>query len=304
MKSYSMLAVTALSLIGQAHSQAFCALRDPARHIRSVHGSPIETRSMVATIDNDIRRAVAQRLPFTLHARELGRHTLYLLTDDNQPVGYVHARSEASPWGMVEVIWSLDEELRVQEFRFQRCRSPKRESFESKEFRSWIRGRGFEELRTVMDQNAESIKAKYADMFQGREDLAVTIFRSALKAILVTELAWGNHIAQRRMKAMLANDFGATSFEVANDGNDIRVLVGRNAKSEEVGRVVRLPETVQGLTSGLFYLFSPNRNLQRIWRLPTGPQTHQLPAQPLGESQPNSPSAQLRRALKSAFTDK
>ncbi|MCK5942372.1 MAG: hypothetical protein KAI24_10415 [Planctomycetes bacterium] len=260
------LALTCLAS-ASASAQAFCALRDPVRHIQDLHGRPIRCRSLVAPIDEQVRRAVAARLPFTLHARELGRHTLYVLTDEGRPGGYMHARSEASPWGMVEVVWSLSEQLTVREFRFQRCRSPQRRYFETETFRDWFRGKDYASLLAMLDEDGGELTAEHQRAFAGRERMLGTIVRSALKAILVTDVAWGGEIAERRLQAMLAEVGPAVSFEARQRAGGVLVVVGRDADGAEVGRAVRVPDGDQARAPGALFTFSAGGQERAAWRL-------------------------------------
>ena len=287
---------TALTL----NAQAFCALRDPIRHIKLMHDSPTEYRSLVAKIDEQVRGAVSELLPFTLHARELGRHTLYVLTKKGKPNGYLQARSEASPWGMVEVVWSFDEDLRVRAFRFQRCRAPGRPRFESESFHKWLKGQSFSDLLQALDQQGLALAPKYKKQFSGEERLAVTIIRSALKAIAVTDLAWGSTIAERRLTTLLANTCGATRFETQLRNNQECVVIGRNQSGKEVGRAARILERENQISAGRIVVFDTDRQVLLESAL-RQQQAKSLPAAPMAESQPPSTLNTRKRATLTAY---
>jgi len=304
MRSGLLCSALALAWCSQAFGQAFCALRDPVRHIRELHEHPVQARSMVATVDGAIHRSLAAHLPFQLHAREFGRHTLYLISHGVVPAGYVHVRSEASPWGMVEVVWSLDEELRVRGFRFQRCRSPQRQSFESDAFCHWISGKGFAELVDVLDEGATGISSDYAELFRGREELAVTVLRSALKAILVTELAWGEAIADRRLQAILVKAAGAEEFELGREDGGMRIIVGRDREGREVGRAARLLEAGPGRGAGVFFAFSPDGQLLEKWSLPSLPSSRGASSSQSERQQSGRDENQIKRVRTAAFMPK
>jgi len=281
-------------------AQAFCALRDPVRHINRMHGWPTKCRSLVAKIDEDVRRAVADLLPFTLHARALGRHTLYVLTADGAPKGYLQARSEASPWGMVEVVWSFDEELRVRAFRFQRCRAPNRSYFESQELADWLRGQSFSDLLSQLDLDGEGLTPEAKKFLGSHERLAVTVLRSALKAMAVTEIAWGGEIAERRLRAMLAKSVGATKFDTQSSEADAQVVIGRDEAGHEVGRAVRVPVNPTRRSAGHVFVFGGDRKVRMECVLERAVKPA-LVAAPSGESKPVSKDAALRRALQAAY---
>ena len=128
----------ALGLTNMAWGQAYCKLRDPVNSIKKLYPMATTYRSIVRTVDSSARDAVASAIPFKLHFNELGRHTLYVAMNKKKPVGLVHARSEKGRWGLVEIAWALDFDLRVRSFTFQRCRSPHRAEVESKVFKKNI----------------------------------------------------------------------------------------------------------------------------------------------------------------------
>ena len=135
-------------------------------------------------------------MPFTLHNRELGKHTLYLALSEKLPLGLVHVRSEASRWGLIEIVWSLDLELKVQDFRFQRCRERGCDALEQGQFKEYLKGKSLEDLQAEFGADAELINAAEIDAAVGpHKELANAIIRSAMKTLLVTELVWGHEIA-------------------------------------------------------------------------------------------------------------
>ena len=119
-------------VLGTARPAAaqYCALRDPVRAINELYpGSTFS--SSVRTINEQIRKRVSARLPqLKLHFDELGQHTLYKVFKEGVPVGFVHVRSERTRYGLTEIAWALDLSLRIQDFRFQRCRSVHRSDVE------------------------------------------------------------------------------------------------------------------------------------------------------------------------------
>jgi hypothetical protein len=300
MPNFLIVCLAAAAATMSLRAQAFCALRDPVRHIQQMHGYPTDCRSLVAKIDDDVRRGVAGLLPFTLHARELGRHTLYVLTDKGAPAGYLHARSEASPWGMVEVVWSFDEELRVRAFRFQRCRAPNRDYFESAAFADWLRGQSFSDLSMTLDERALQLAEKHADRFAGNERLAITIVRSALKAIAVTEIAWGPELAERRLRAMLAKSGGATLFETLPESAGNCVVIGRDKAGAELGRAVRLLEDSGRITRGRLIAYGLDQKVGLEWTL-SRPAMRLLVASPMVESKLVSDDEVYQRARLVAY---
>ncbi len=182
--------LTYVPVTAAAQTMAFCALRDPVIQIYELFPEADAYRTLVRTIGEDTRRHVVDALPFGLHFAELGFHTVYQAIVDSRPIGLVHARSEVGPWGLVEVVWAFDADLRIRGFRFQRLRGTvSREELER-------------ELAPVLgglDQRAlEGLVAR-------REDLPVLtpeatevvdlLVRSALKAIAVTRAGWAPEVS-------------------------------------------------------------------------------------------------------------
>ena len=171
-------------------AQAYCALRDPSKKIYEFYPDATSFRSLVRTVDENVRQNVAARLPFTIHFNELGRHTLYLPVKGAKPQGLVHARSEAGEWGLTEIIWSLTPDLVIQDFSFQRCRSRKRTAVETAQFKKQLVGKTFGELRELLDQSGNNLSPNKVEIQEDARTLAASVIRSALKTIAVTQITW------------------------------------------------------------------------------------------------------------------
>lgn len=167
----------------RSYAQAYCALRDPAQQVYQMFPDATSYRSIVRTVGDRAREEVGRRLPFKLHHNELGRHTLYVPVQGEVPIGIVHVRSEASEWGLVEIVWAFDVDLRVIDFRFQRCRDPKRSTVESGAFLRQIKGKSLSQLRTMFSEDSGT--------GDSGGQLAVVVLRSALKTMVVIEVVWG-----------------------------------------------------------------------------------------------------------------
>ncbi len=186
-----------------AAAQAYCALRDPVHQVYELFPKATSYRSIIRSVDDTHRAATAQRLPFTLHFNELGRHTLYVALQEGRPLGLVHVRSEAGRWGLVEIAWGLTLDLQVTGYRFQRCRDAGRDQVESRTITQAIVGRRFEDLRELLDAPGQDLAPQAQALAlgpaaEGRR-LLVTTLRSALKTIAVTDLVWAADLRQLRM---------------------------------------------------------------------------------------------------------
>jgi hypothetical protein len=170
----------------------YCSLRDPAHQIFEMFPEATSYRSIVRVVDESARERVATLLPFTLHQRELGQHTLYMSLAGDKPMGIVHVRTEPGPWGLVEIAWALDLRLRVVDFRFQRCRGDGCRELQSEATKSRLRGLGFDQLRALLSDDTAELKDPA--LAPGYASLATTLVRSALKTIAVTQIVWGTEI--------------------------------------------------------------------------------------------------------------
>ena len=174
-----------------AWAQAYCALRDPVQQIYAFYPKAQGYRSIVRVVSPEARASVGNKLPFDLHINELGKHTLYCTQQvEGTSTGLVHVRSEKGQWGLVEIAWSLNLDLRIQGMRFQRCRNRSKADLESDAFVSQLIDKGFDEIRQMLSENGQSIVPGKIWVPTGTEELAATILRSALKTIVVTQVVW------------------------------------------------------------------------------------------------------------------
>jgi hypothetical protein len=185
-------------LAGSAHpafAVAYCALRDPVMAIQSFYPQYTSYRSLVGEVGPEVRDELERQVPYHVHFNEFGNHTLYVVFDDTGPAGLVHARTEKGDWGLDEIVWSLNSDLSVRDFRYQRSRSRWRSALEAEEFRALVRDKQFTELLSMLTTDGESLTKHYPFLPAEAEPLAATVIRSALKTILVTELVWQSDLA-------------------------------------------------------------------------------------------------------------
>ena len=195
------------ALASPAASQAYCSLRDPAREINELYPDATSHSSIVKTVGESARKEILRHLPFGLHFNELGRHTLYAILDERVPVGFVHVRPEKGRWGLVEVVWSLDLDMRISDFRFQRCRDSSRGALEADAFRAQLRGLGLEDLRALVTEDGSQLRPSVLRVSRDAEDLAATVVRCAMKTLVVTEAVWGEEVLGLRLQEQACRDF-------------------------------------------------------------------------------------------------
>jgi len=184
----------------QVMAQAYCALRDPASHIQKLYPDSTQFRSIVKTVDENTRQYVADNLPpNALHFGELGRHTLYVALRNQDVLGLVHVRSEESRWGLVEIAWSMDLALNIQDFSFQRCRNRARKLMETNAVKDQFRGKNYEQLKAFLAEDGRSANRTLLDVPDRAAELAGVVVRNGLKTLLVTGQVWAMEIEALQM---------------------------------------------------------------------------------------------------------
>lgn len=178
-----------------AYAEAYCSLRDPVAQIKKLYPQKTNQLSIVKTVDTHTRNQVKLALPSNdLHFSELGKHTLYVAMKNTQALGYVHVRSEQSKWGLVEIIWALDKNLRIINFTFQRCRSPKRKVIDNESFKSVFIGKNYEELKVLLSSDGITANSMLLEKAGNAPELASVVLRCALKTLLITNILWGEEL--------------------------------------------------------------------------------------------------------------
>lgn len=204
--------IVAASIGGQRaiYGQAFCALRDPVRQVRVMFPAA-NYRSVVRTVSPAARQYVSEHLPFTIHFNELGQHTLYVVSDGTQRRGYVHVRPERIRGGIMEIVWALDNNLKIVDFQFQRCRHRSRASFASAEFRTQFRGLGFNELRNMLSVDGKTLSSDATLNSIPDLELTAALIRCALKTIVLTKASWPDQVEKGLALYRAQTDFPDTT---------------------------------------------------------------------------------------------
>lgn len=214
-----LLTLTALTVLASvASGQAYCALRDPNKQIFGLFPEADSYQSVVRTIDESARRQVGEVLPFTLHFNELGRHTVYIPQKDGEALGFVHVRSEASRWGLIEVAWGFNLQLEITGYEFQRCRDRSKSVLETDEARAKIAGLNFEGLSKLMKKDGSGLAPGALDIDPKANDLALALIKNGLKTIATTQIAWGDDVWDVRAEEYVrANVEGYKKIDVVEN---------------------------------------------------------------------------------------
>ncbi len=203
-------------------SAAFCSLRDPVETIKTLYPASTSFKSSVKIIDENVRNKVQELLPpNTLHFSELGKHTLYMVFKNDKPMGYVHVRSEESKWGLVEIAWAMTLDLKVNDFKFQRCRNRQKLVIGNDEFRDQLKGKTYHEVTEMLQADGLSLNTDKVKVSPKAKALAEIVLRCGMKTLLVTELAWGDEIKKNRLSQAAVTHFkDMASVEVFTDAVD------------------------------------------------------------------------------------
>ena len=190
---FGRIAVACLVALSVVPAQSHCALRNPKQSVFQGFPAADGYRSIVRDVDENQRSLIEANLPFRVHFNELGKHTLYVALRGKRPIGIVHARSEESRWGLVEIVWCFDLNMKVRSFRFQRVRSRHGAALEQSAFAEKLVGRDIEALRALL--TAKGDLAEAARPVPKRADaLALTVLQSSLKTIIVTRAVWAQQL--------------------------------------------------------------------------------------------------------------
>lgn len=191
-----IIALTLLSLCYSIKADAaFCSLRDPVTAIQSLYNGNYQYRSVVATVTEQDRAAVKKQLPFTIHQNEVGKHTLYIVSENNKPIGFLQARSEWAKWGLVEIAWAINKDKSIKGFYFQRCRSPQCNDAVSRDINAVLKNKTFSELSLLLNHDGKALSTAGKKLFQKAPSIALLAVRSALKTLLVTDLSWEKQLS-------------------------------------------------------------------------------------------------------------
>ena len=111
-----------------------------------------------------------------IHLNDLGQHTLYLVLKNKVPIGFVHARTELGQMGAIELIWAMDLDLSIVDFRVQRSRERRTDVIKSPGFRQKIVGRSRPQLRgllTLQNASVNTVALEIGPALTARHDCGI-----------------------------------------------------------------------------------------------------------------------------------
>ena len=184
-----------------AVGKPFCSLSDPTQQIFNVFPQATNYKSVVHNIDNQAKKELLSQHDFTIHSKEIGRHTVFFALQNEIPLGLIHVRTESGIWGLTEIVWALDMDLNIIDFNFQRCRGSSCKSIEDGEFKDKLRGKSLGDVLGLLKGSGDNLYDNSADTpLQAKESLAQAVLRSAVKTIIITDKIWREDIAELNLK--------------------------------------------------------------------------------------------------------
>lgn len=197
------LLISILLLSSVCYAKPFCALRDPVHEVYSLLPAATSYKSIVHAVDKNARKEILNVLPFTIHSKEIGEHTVYIGLAEEKPLGVVHVRSEPGSWGLLEIAWALDLDGKIIDFRFQRCREDSCSEIKSDKFRQQLSGMALKDLSTLINEDGSELLIGKLDVTSEATKLAASVIRSAMKTIVVTRMIWGKDIESLREPSLV-----------------------------------------------------------------------------------------------------
>lgn len=193
-RTFCILAL-AIGLLPQiADGQAYCSLRDPNRIIQEIFPDATGFRSFLRKVTPKHAETLKSELPIDFDSREFTTHTLYAVHKNGRILGYVQSRTEEAEWGLAEIIWVLDAELKLSTFRFQRCRSRWKTKVEGDSLQTALRGRSAVELQQIRSSQGTADLIKETGLPVQSEKLVGAVIESGLKAVGLARVVWGEDI--------------------------------------------------------------------------------------------------------------
>jgi hypothetical protein len=175
----------------------FCSLRDPTQQIFNFFPHATNYKSIIHNIDNETKKELSEQLDFTIHSKEIGRHTVFFALKNETPLGLIHVRTEPGIWGLTEIVWALDMELNIIDFNFQRCRGSSCRAIQSNNFKEQLKGKNLNGVLGLLKTSNEfTYSSRVNAPSLAEKSLAKSILRSAVKTMIITNKIWHEDIAE------------------------------------------------------------------------------------------------------------
>ncbi len=202
---FVFISLTMASPIAGAY--AYCSLKDPVSAIHALFPEATSHKSIVKVVGKNTRSTISKELPFTLQFNELGKHTLYIASEKNTPIGLVHSRTEQTKWGLIEVAWALNLDYSIRDFYIQRCRLPACNGSNLDFLKKTLKNKSYKNVLSLLNKNGSQLAIEIPSKSKDIPELTLSILQSALKTISVTKIVWKDDIENIKRTALINNNF-------------------------------------------------------------------------------------------------
>ena len=202
--SYRFCVLTIVGVLGVLAAApsvraANCALRNPDRQIYEIFPDATSYRTIVANVDERVKPIIEAALGSAISFNDLAKHTIYVVLKNDVPIGFIHPRSESGKHGTVELVWALDLDLRIRDFRVQRCREKHGEVIASVTFRDALIGHDHREIRELLLQGNKRAGIAKLGAPSEADSIVHTAVLCGAKTLIITEAAFSEQVSPLRL---------------------------------------------------------------------------------------------------------
>lgn len=190
---------------------ANCALRNPDRQIYEIFPDATSYRSMVANVDERLKPAIEAALGSEINFNDLAKHTIFIVLKNDVPIGFIHPRSEIGVHGTVELVWAMDLDLKIRDFRVQRCREKHAEVIAGESFRGALIGRDHRRMQEFLHDANKRVNTAKLPIASDAEPIVHAALLCGAKTLIITEVAFGEELSPLRLLGNAHRFFPAAS---------------------------------------------------------------------------------------------
>ncbi len=209
-QTLGLAAVLAMA-IAQTVPAANCALRQPRRQIEQIFPDFTNIRSIDAAVDEELKAQIEAALGSDLSISDVGKHTAYIVLKNGIPIGFVHARTETGTRGSIELVWAMDLDMRIKDFRVQGSREKHTKVIKSEAFRNKLVGRDLAGLRRLLTAGNDDIDMAALEVPASARKIAHTTVLCGLKTRIITDEAFAKTILPARAMGLVHRYFPMTT---------------------------------------------------------------------------------------------
>lgn len=221
-----LLVLTTL-LCGSAGASQLGAKESPLVLAKSLFPGAEHCDPQVRLINPARAVAISALLPQSVPYHELGERVVYTVCGQFTPLGLLHVGNETGEWGLIEVVWQLNLDMTVRDFKLLRCRELGRKAVESPEFRALLQGKDLSALAQLLGDDG-TLNRKAVLLPVKARSLARTLIASALKSIATTQVGWSLTTLKLRMCNVTGIDCShgqsTTFYSAAQSEEELAVL--------------------------------------------------------------------------------